>query len=81
MQDSRDTYFSPTGLNSYGSNGPISGVNAINASQLRPQSLPQLIPPGLQSLYESCLKVYPLQPNPLQVTAVLKYWYLLTINS
>uniref|UniRef100_A0A8D8LWK1 Suppressor of fused homolog n=3 Tax=Cacopsylla melanoneura TaxID=428564 RepID=A0A8D8LWK1_9HEMI len=31
-------------------------------------------PPGLQALYETCKKVYPDQGNPLQVTAVLKFW-------
>ena len=29
---------------------------------------------GLEILYESCKQVYPLQPNPLQVTAFIKYW-------
>jgi len=37
-------------------------------------NMPPMIPPGLQSLYEYCVRVYPDQPNPLQVTAVLKYW-------
>ncbi|KAI2797402.1 hypothetical protein BLOT_015496 [Blomia tropicalis] len=32
------------------------------------------IPMGLHSLYEHCARVYPNQTNPLQVTAVLKYW-------
>lgn len=31
-------------------------------------------PLGLEALYSTCLKLYPNQPNPLQVTAVLKYW-------
>ncbi|KAI5707031.1 hypothetical protein M8J76_004862 [Diaphorina citri] len=31
-------------------------------------------PPGLQALYETCNKVYPDQGNPLQVTAVVKFW-------
>ncbi|XP_004529152.1 suppressor of fused homolog isoform X2 [Ceratitis capitata] len=31
-------------------------------------------PPGLKSLIEHCQSVYPDQPNPLQVTTVLKYW-------
>lgn len=29
---------------------------------------------GLEILYESCRQVYPQQPNPLQVTAFIKYW-------
>lgn len=33
-----------------------------------------LIPVGLQRLYEVCRNVYPSQPNPLQVSAVVKYW-------
>ncbi|XP_039263815.2 suppressor of fused homolog [Styela clava] len=31
-------------------------------------------PPGLDAIYQACKKVYPEQPNPLQVTAVMKYW-------
>ncbi|XP_018332053.1 suppressor of fused homolog [Agrilus planipennis] len=31
-------------------------------------------PAGLESLYSLCRKIYPDQPNPLQVTALLKYW-------
>lgn len=31
-------------------------------------------PPGLKALIDHCLAVYPDQPNPLQVTTVLKYW-------
>ncbi|XP_061385035.1 suppressor of fused homolog [Danaus plexippus] len=34
----------------------------------------RLMPPGLTPLYEACTKVYPDQPNPLQVTTRLKYW-------
>lgn len=34
-----------------------------------------IAPPGLQKLIDQCLKIYPDQPNPLQVTTVLKYWY------
>lgn len=33
-----------------------------------------VVPLGLQSLIDQCLKIYPDQPNPLQVTTVLKYW-------
>lgn len=35
------------------------------------------IPPvflGLEALYSACRNVYPDQPNPLQVTALVKYW-------
>ncbi|XP_023949976.2 suppressor of fused homolog [Bicyclus anynana] len=34
----------------------------------------RLMPAGLKSLYDACAKVYPAQPNPLQVTTRLKYW-------
>lgn len=34
-----------------------------------------LIPPGLGALYAACRLLYPDQPNPLQVTANLKYWH------
>lgn len=33
-------------------------------------------PPGLETLYTLCRKIYPDQVNPLQVTALLKYWYV-----
>ncbi|XP_029847489.2 suppressor of fused homolog isoform X2 [Ixodes scapularis] len=43
-----------------------------------PQNFPVVgfpqIPPGLEALYSSCLRIYNDQPNPLQVAAVLKYW-------
>ncbi len=29
---------------------------------------------GLEILYDSIRQVYPQQPNPLQVTAFIKYW-------
>lgn len=32
-------------------------------------------PAGLESLYSLCRRIYPDQVNPLQVTALLKYWY------
>lgn len=31
-------------------------------------------PAGLESLCSLCRKIYPDQANPLQVTALLKYW-------
>ncbi|XP_053203998.1 suppressor of fused homolog [Panonychus citri] len=33
------------------------------------------IPPGLGALYAACRRLYPDQPNPLQVTANVKYWF------
>ena len=35
---------------------------------------PGPIPAGLEALYAACRKVYPDQVNPLQVTALVKYW-------
>ncbi|XP_062988640.1 suppressor of fused homolog isoform X4 [Elgaria multicarinata webbii] len=35
---------------------------------------PPLFPPGLHGIYGECRRLYPEQPNPLQVTAILKYW-------
>ncbi|ETE73185.1 Suppressor of fused-like protein, partial [Ophiophagus hannah] len=35
---------------------------------------PSLFPPGLHGIYGECRRLYPEQPNPLQVTAILKYW-------
>ncbi|KAL7631864.1 UNVERIFIED_CONTAM: hypothetical protein RMT77_012616 [Armadillidium vulgare] len=32
------------------------------------------IPCGLEYLYSACRRLYPNQPNPLQVTAVVKFW-------
>lgn len=33
-----------------------------------------MAPLGFQAIYSACRKLYPDQPNPLQVTAVVKYW-------
>ncbi|MBN3295849.1 SUFU protein, partial [Amia calva] len=38
------------------------------------QGLASLFPPGLQAIYGECRRLYPEQPNPLQVTAIVKYW-------
>ncbi|XP_065338196.1 suppressor of fused homolog [Cloeon dipterum] len=42
----------------------------------RPRLLraPVFPPPGLDALYNLCRRVYPDQPNPLQVNSVVKYW-------
>ena len=32
------------------------------------------VPPGLEALFSICKQLYPDQPNPLQVTAFVKYW-------
>ncbi|KXJ13276.1 Suppressor of fused-like [Exaiptasia diaphana] len=31
-------------------------------------------PPGLEAIYSTLRRLYPDQPNPLQVTALVKYW-------
>ena len=36
------------------------------------------VAPGLEAIYKTCREVYPNQPNPLQIAAVVKYW-LVTI--
>ncbi|XP_039631262.1 suppressor of fused homolog isoform X1 [Polypterus senegalus] len=36
--------------------------------------LATIFPPGLQAIYGECRRLYPEQPNPLQVTAIVKYW-------
>ena len=33
-----------------------------------------MTPPGLQAIYNACRRLYPDQLNPLQVTALVKYW-------
>ncbi|EDV94469.1 suppressor of fused homolog [Drosophila grimshawi] len=45
------------------------------ASQTNPEKNSELKPPpGLKSLIDHLITVYPDQPNPLQVTTLLKYW-------
>ncbi|UXI20331.1 26S proteasome non-ATPase [Sarcoptes scabiei] len=39
-----------------------------------PPTIVPVLPPGLQALYDCCARIYPDQPNPLQVTAMIKYW-------
>lgn len=39
-----------------------------------------LFPPGLHAIYGECRRLYPDQPNPLQVTAIVKYWYALGLG-
>ena len=31
-------------------------------------------PLGLEAVYNACKELYPNQPNPLQVTALVKHW-------
>lgn len=56
-------------------NGPPNGVAhfpQVPSPLVRPPI--SAIPYGLQALYDRCISVYPNQPNPLQVTAFVKYW-------
>ncbi|XP_069756259.1 suppressor of fused homolog isoform X1 [Narcine bancroftii] len=43
---------------------------------LRPSGpgIAALLPPGLHAIYQECRRLYSDQPNPLQVTAIVKYW-------
>lgn len=35
---------------------------------------PPMIPSGVLTIYHACSKIYPDQPNPLQVSTLKKYW-------
>lgn len=48
-------------------------IHARNISGLPLNFLPPT-PPGLESLYLACKRIYPDQQNPLQVAALVKYW-------
>ncbi|XP_064631049.1 suppressor of fused homolog isoform X2 [Lineus longissimus] len=43
-------------------------------AQTFPQMPVSVTPPGLEAIYSACRRLYPDQVNPLQVTAVMKYW-------
>lgn len=45
-----------------------------------PPAFASLFPPGLHAIYGECRRLYPDQPNPLQVTAIVKYWYALGLG-
>ncbi|KAI4458145.1 suppressor of fused [Holotrichia oblita] len=47
---------------------------AAGLPQAPPLNILPPTPAGLESLYSLCRKIYPDQVNPLQVTALLKYW-------
>ncbi|XP_045530537.1 suppressor of fused homolog [Pieris brassicae] len=49
-------------------------TNSSQGSQDQMDPSDRLMPAGLKALYEACSKIYPDQPNPLQVTTRLKYW-------
>ncbi|XP_069139954.1 suppressor of fused homolog [Argopecten irradians] len=46
---------------------------SIYGSNYSQSSVP-VTPPGLEAIYTECRRLYPDQPNPLQVTALVKYW-------
>lgn len=55
-------------------------IRSFGMDEVRPTSGAQahgmvpLFPPGLQAIYGECRRLYPDQANPLQVTAIVKYW-------
>lgn len=51
-----------------------SPMSSLMIRQPQPVMLPPMIPPVLQALYNYCARIYPDQPNPLQVSAVVKFW-------
>lgn len=52
-----------------------SGVESFRPlSSGNPGGSPIVTAPGLQAIYSACRRIYPDQPNPLQVTAVVKFW-------
>ncbi|KAF7254011.1 hypothetical protein EYD10_01141 [Varanus komodoensis] len=48
--------------------------NTASEPTLRQGCFYLLEPHGLHGIYGECRRLYPEQPNPLQVTAILKYW-------
>ena len=59
-------------MNATASNGLGVRTYESDSHQFRTSSAP-----GLELLYDVCRQVYPGQENPLQVTALLKYWLVL----
>lgn len=63
---------------SLGSNKSMEKKILPNAS--KPMVPKPIAPPaGLQAIINQCMKIYPDQPNPLQVTTVVKYWLVLLL--
>ena len=60
--------FAPAVSNSFSASDLMNDI--IGNQQMLPSSAP-----GLEALLDACREVYPDQPNPLQVTAFIKYWY------
>ncbi|CAH0698406.1 unnamed protein product [Spodoptera exigua] len=50
----------------------VPGTPDVNREQVAQTD--RLVPAGLTALCEACSRLYPDQPNPLQVTTRLKYW-------
>ncbi|XP_050728038.1 suppressor of fused homolog isoform X2 [Eriocheir sinensis] len=50
------------------------GEGAAGGGVEGPEEGGAVVPAGLEALLARCSAMYPGQPNPLQVTAVLKYW-------
>ncbi|XP_050082275.1 suppressor of fused homolog [Anopheles aquasalis] len=60
--------------NSSSAPAPASAAAPATSSPEKDDLKRRALPRGLQKLIERCLKIYPDQTNPLQVTTVLKYW-------
>lgn len=55
----------------------VASAHPVQPSPAESINLPEndrLMPAGLKALCEACSRLYPDQPNPLQVTTRLKYW-------
>ncbi|KAJ0169738.1 hypothetical protein K1T71_014344 [Dendrolimus kikuchii] len=53
---------------------PVASVNFQEENRDEMGQGDRLMPAGLKALCEACSRLYPDQPNPLQVTTRLKYW-------
>lgn len=54
----------------------INSSSTSSSSSSNQEIVRPIVPDGLGKLIDECLNIYPDQPNPLQVTTILKYWYL-----
>ena len=51
----------------------------VYLQQHYPQYQVPTTPIGLEAIYKACRRIYADQPNPLQVTALVKYWWVYLI--
>lgn len=53
----------------------MNASSGMNGAAHGPANVPvTVVPGGLEAVYMACRRLYPDQMNPLQVTAVVKYW-------